>query len=169
MAKKYGIFSSFYDVEEWIEPFNEYCETNGLDKNEVDIYDFIHSCLRDFYDDEVSNLDIKCGDIIAIADLGLWNGRFSAYKIITTKNVNGIFKVNTEDDCEFYCDQYNVKADIYHHDGCNHITFREIVEGHSRELERLKKSLYNQEEVTKEMIRRCTRSLRPYVKEVYGF
>lgn len=169
MTKKHIICTSLYNVDDWQDAFEEYCESNELDKDKEDIYQFIEETLAMYAEDEVVNLNIDCGDIIAIADLGLWDGRHSAYQMIKRGKVNGIFDIKLYDEYEFYCDQYNVKADIYHHDGCNHITFREVISGKNNALERLQNALYNQEEVTAEMIRRCTRSLRPYVKKCYGF
>lgn len=168
MAKKHVIWSSLdRDVEDWQECFNEFCEINELDKDKLDIYEYINDTLAEYFQDERGYLNVPCGDILVIADLGLWDGHHSAYKIIRTGKVNGILSVNTMDDAEFYCDQYNVCADIYHHDGCNHLEFREIKKGVN--IQPLVDMLYNQEEVSRETIRRYTKSMRPYIKKVYGF
>lgn len=171
MAKRHIICTSFYDIEKegWQEAFEEFCEINGLDESKEDIYDYIQNTLNEYFNDERINLNVPCGDILAIADLGLWDGRHSAYQIIRAGNLNGIFKIKLYDDYEFYCDQYNVKADIYHHDGCNHVTFYEIRPNKEAALNKLLEAIYNQEEVTPAMLHACTKSLRPYVKKVYGF
>lgn len=168
MAKKHIIWSSLdRDEENWKESFEEHCEINELDMEKEDIYEYISDMLGEYFQDEMSNLSVPCGDILVIADLGLWNGRHSAYKIIRSGKVNGILGVDTMDDAEFYCDQYNVLADIYHHDGCNHLEFREIKKGVN--IQPLLDMLYNQEEVSRDIIRRYTKSMRPYIKKVYGF
>lgn len=168
MAKKHIICTSLYDVDDWQEAFEEHCEINELDKDEENIYQFIEETLAMYADDEVANLNIDCGDIIAIADLGLWDGRHSAYQMIKRGKVNGIFDIKLYDEYEFYCDQYNVKADIYHHDGVNHVTFYEIRQNKEKSLKKLCDAIYNQNEVTPKMIHSCTKSLRPYIKKVYG-
>lgn len=167
--KKRIICTSLYDIEkeEWEEAFEEWCEDNGLDKDEQDIDSFVQETLAMYAEDEAANLNVKCGDILVIADLGLWDGRHSAYKIIKRGKVNGIFDINTYDNYEYYCDAYNVKANIHHHDGCNHIEFRVIKPNVN--IKPLLDALYNQMEVSREMIRRYTTSLRPYVAKVYGF
>jgi hypothetical protein len=155
------------DIDNYKEAFLDYCKINGLDPEEEDIYEFANEESGIWLDDEKSNLDIPCGRILVIASLGLWDGKHSAYKVINAKSVRNIFK-EAQDDFTFYCDRYNVCAEIIHHDGTNVLEFREITNEGSA-LERLKEALYNQKEVTREMIRRCTRSLRPKVAAVYGF
>lgn len=115
--------------------------------------------------DERDNLNINVnGCIIAIADLGLWNGRRNAAKIVGY-NVKDILYSN----CDFvtwYCDRYNVCCDGVHHDGTNYITYR-VAE--SREAaEELIDKIISDKIGWKQLMRR-TRSLRPYVAKVYGW
>lgn len=163
------IFTNLVDTDDYLAPFEEWCNDNGLDPEEEDIYEFIKDELDVWFDDEKTNLNIPCGEIVAIADLGLWDGRHSSYKVLKGDNVNNIFNINTEDYCDFYCDRYDVRADITHHDGTNHLLFREVREGRERAFKNLCEALYNQEEVTRKQINYCTRSLRPKVAKVYGF
>ena len=54
----------------------------------------------------------------------------------------------------------------YHHDGRNYVEFREIRE--DKDVDKLLDKIYNQEPVSRAEIRRYTKSLRPYIKEIYG-
>ena len=167
--KERVIFDSSYDVDDWRESFKYFCEINGLNEEEEDIYNYIEESKREELHDEKRNLDITIdGDILVIADLGLWDGRHSAYKIIHATSLKNIFSVaKNYDDVRFYCDQYNVKADLYHHDGCNHVEFRLMKNGRSGKT--LLDKLYNQEKYTRDDIRNCSTSLRKYVAKVYGW
>lgn len=120
------------------------------------------------FEDEQSNLYKKLdGRILCIADMGLWNGRRTGYKILGN-NLNEILTAGIGcDEKEVYCDSYNVYAHGYHHDGSNSVEFREIRE--DRNIENLLNKLYNNEEVTRKEINYYTKSLLPYVKQVYGF
>ena len=70
------------------------------------------------------------GNILLIADLGLWNGRKSGYRIIDN-NVGNILSSLSEGEIEYFADTQTkqVKAVQHHHDGTNYITFREIKPG----------------------------------------
>lgn len=163
------IFETFYDIDDWKDDFNDWCEINELDKDKEDIYDYIHEGIDIWRDDEILNLNIPIeGDVLAIADLGFWDGRKSGYQIVNKQNVNGIFNIGRNyDDVKFYCDQYNVKAELYHHDGVHYVEFREI--RNNKNIQRLLDKLYNGENVSRETIRKYTKSLRPKVAKVYGW
>lgn len=174
MAKKQAIkerviFETMYDVDDWQDSFKDYCEINELDEDEEDIYEYINDNISCWLQDEKCNLNKPIdGDILVIADLGLWDGRRSAYQVIHATKLADIFNVmGNYDDVRFYCDQYNVKADLYHHDGTNHVEFRLIKKGHTATS--LMDKLYNQEEYTREDVRNCTTSLRKAVAKVYGW
>lgn len=55
-----------------------------------------------YYDCEKNNLDQKTGEIVIIADLGLWNGRRQAVKETEKYNLNAILENHGEvDDWEW--------------------------------------------------------------------
>lgn len=120
------------------------------------------------YDAEMMNLDKTLdGRVIAIADLGLWHGRVSGYRILGD-NLNEVVSFGLScDEREVYCDAYNVRAEGYHHDGRNHVLFREIRE--DRDIDRFLEKIYNNEEISTGVLNYYTKSLRPRVQEVYGF
>lgn len=162
---KHIIWTSRIDIEDWKDFFEE--EEVGLMKliDEDERYRKAHEMNSDYLDDARINLDIELpGTILAIADMGLWNGRLPGYKGIGN-NLRGIF-YNNYDDMEFYCDAYNLKSTGWHHDGTNYIEYRLIPDG--VDADKLKQAIYDGTH-TREMIRRYTRSLRPYVAKVYGW
>ena len=145
----------------------ELLQENGIEEpSESEIMDEVYANEEFWYDAEQCNLNKALnGNIVAIASVGTWRGRFSGYKLLGN-NLNEVLNFNNCDYINVYCDQYNVKADMYHHDGTNHVEYRELREDTNYEV--LLDALYNQEPVSREMIRRYTKSLRPYIKEVYG-
>lgn len=122
---------------------------------------------EDYYlDDERFNLDIPTdGRILVIADLGLWDGRRQGYKIIN-RNVSDIL-YDEADFVEWYSDGYNIKATAYHHDGTNYYEYREIRE--DKNIDNLLDAIYNGEEITRRKLNYYTKSIHPYVAEVYGW
>jgi len=135
------------------------------------IYDSYNDTTEDpdglFFQDECMNLDKELdGRIIAIADLGLWNGRRSAYKV-GGHNLNDIMDIGNHDYIRVYFDGYNIRKTSIHHDGTNHILFREVRE--DRNIDNLTNLLYNGDYIPKNMINNYTRSLGRYVKDIYGW
>lgn len=106
------------------------------------------------------------GRILIIADLGLWNGRKQGYKIIDG-NISNILYDNDADFIEWYADQYNIRATVHHHDGTNHYLYREIRE--DRNIQILLDDIYNGREISRSKLNYYTRSIRPYVAEIYGW
>lgn len=120
----------------------------------------------EYLQDEIDNLDKPLnGRILVIADLGLWNGRRSGYKILSN-NLNEIFKTRLGDYYKIYCDGYNVKMEDIHHDGTNVYTFREIKE--NRNIDKLLDRIYNQQPVSSSILNYYTKSLRDYIWHIYG-
>jgi hypothetical protein len=169
--KSYGMYDlkemeqAEQDAREFLE--EEYSEDypNGVDDSRVtdEVYDRIDM----EFEDEESNLYKQLdGRILAIASMGLWNGRKSGYKILGN-NLNEVLTSSIGcDEKEVYCDAYNVYAEGYHHDGRNHVEFREIRE--DRNIENLLDKIYSGKEVTRREMNYYTRSLRPYIKSIYG-
>ncbi len=117
---------------------------------------------------EKANLKKKLdGRIILIADIGLWNGRKSGYKIIGN-NVADILSSLSEGEVEFYADTKDrqVKAVQTHHDGTNYITFRQIKPDVN--IDNLTDKIYNGTATSRD-ISRYTTSLYPHVAAVYGW
>jgi hypothetical protein len=156
------------ELEKFEKDVKELLEEDAVENiTEEKITDEVYFQIDQYFDDERLNLDKKLdGRILCIADMGLWNGRRSGYKILGN-NLNEVLTCGIGcDEKEVYCDGRNVLAKGYHHDGRNYVEFREIRE--DRNIENLLTKLYNNEEVTRKEINYYTRSLRPYVKQIYG-
>lgn len=154
------------DFEQWKEDYiahqREYEDDDCENISDEDVWDWIHMNLDYYLDDERMNLNVETeGRIIAIADVGLWNGRRQGYQILGG-TVNEIFRIN-EDYNEYYSDGHNIKATCIHHDGTNYIEYRVIREGRNID------NLFNGKEITRKRLNYYTKSLLPYVAKVYGW
>jgi hypothetical protein len=172
--KKHTICSNIdLNIEDWRDDYKEYLEMNEMDdadpNDEDAIYEWMNETNDMYFDDEYANLNKKIdGRILVIADLGLWNGRKSAYKILG-KNMKEIFNINScgFDYAEFYGDGYNIKATEHHHDGTNYYLYRVIRE--DRNINNLLNAIYNGEKITNSQLNYYTKSLYKDVANVYGW
>lgn len=166
MAKKQIIWSSDYYMNDEAREEYENSQREILDDEDYTVSDRHWADVVDGYlGDERMNLDKQVdGIIIAFADLGLWNGRRQGYKILG-HNVNGIFNVS-EDDNEWYGDGFNIRGSLSHHDGTHYVLYRVVKD--MDEAERIGEMIYNRE-IDEAGFRKKTRSLYPYVAEVYGW
>jgi hypothetical protein len=155
------------DYDEWKEcmladyPDEKEREEEGI---EISYERYCEDCDTFLYD-ERANLDVPVdGIIVCFARLGLWDGTHIGAKCIGT-NVKQILS----SDCDYldwYCDRYNVRCDATHHDGSNSYLYR--VAKDREEAHRLVNKIADGE-MTEEQFRKATKSLRPYVAEVYGW
>jgi hypothetical protein len=169
--KKHIIWSYDYgSLEDWKEFIDEEIERGNLDEDcdEYEKIELVEEMNREYLDDEIENLNIPTeGKILAIASLGLWHGRVSAYKILDDNNINTILRHSTIEEIEWYCDGYNIKATAHHHDGTNYYEYRELRE--DRNYQNLLDRLYSNKPVSRKMINYYTKSIAPQVKAVYGW
>ena len=122
-----------------------------------------------WFDDERGNLDSvdeNCG-LIAIADLGRWNGRFSGYKEV--KNLKDVLY----SDCYFervYVDSNgDLRKEESHHDGSNSILYRYWKDGLTDEQkENFLNKIYNGE-CTQKDITRYTRKAGLGIANAFGW
>lgn len=135
------------------------------DITDEDIWQEAYELASMNYDDERSNLNKDLGnDIICIADVGTWCGRHRAYCVIGT-NLNGVLRSHVGDiTVEF--DGVDIIASESHHDGCNSYVFREVK---PNAPESFKEKLEFHEYISDNEFKKHTRSLRPYVKQIYGW
>ena len=122
--------------------------------------------VNSWLDDERFNLDKEVdGVIIAFGDLGLWRRaqagaiRFWAatsrtYCIALAKIANGTATAITSVDA------------MAHHDGTNYVLYR--VAKSREDAERIADKIYNLE-IDEAGFRKLTRSLYPYVADIYGW
>lgn len=141
--------------------YNDEIDTTDMSVEEMEYYDF------DYFQDELANLRVETENrIICIADMGLWDGRRTGYKLCN-RLLSECLTVGNYDYNHLYFDGYNVRKTSKHHDGTNYYLFREVKPG--VDIDKLCNKLYNNETISKEMLNRYTRSLRRYVKKVYGW
>lgn len=124
-----------------------------------------------WFDDECINLKKETeGMILAIANLGRWNGRHQGYKLSTEKllsNIMYIGNVNGTAYTTVFYDGKNVRKEVCHHDGTDHIVFREVKPNVN--IDKLCQKIYNGETISSSTLNYYTRSLRKYVKNIYGW
>lgn len=143
----------------------------------TDTYEQYHlvSTMNDEYlDDERSNfssIDRLNGDIIIIADIGLWNRRALGYKEIYSRSASDCLRF--EKDCEYakwYVDERNdLCSRQSHHDGSHHLIYRSWKEGISdKQKQNFRDKIYHGK-VTRRDITRYTDSIGVKVKELYGW
>ena len=81
-------------------------------------------------------------------------------------NLNEILTASIGDLYEVYFDGHNIKAKDTHHDGTNYYEFRLI--RNDRNIDILLEKIYN-DDFSRQDINNYTRSLAPYIREVYGW
>lgn len=122
-----------------------------------------------FYDleNEYSNLNVSLPDsILVIADLGLWDGRRSAYRFIGS-NLRDVLSVSCGDYVTYYIDELgDIRCDDTHHDGTNHYLFRCLKPG-TFGAPLLNKIIAGK--ATRGDITRYTFRLGDYAADVYGW
>lgn len=174
--KKHIIWSDLdLNIDDWRGAYAEFVEDNNLDddpEDEYGIYSFMVETNGFYLDDERMNLDIDIFQpIIAIADLGLWNGRVSGYKELNSYNIKDC--LNGFDSCEYhewYVDERgDLRCKAVHHDGTNYILYRTYRDGmtSTQRYDFLDK-IYNGT-VTQEDIDGATRRLGDEIAAVYGW
>ena len=147
------------DYDEWAEAM-----ANEITDEEI-TPEYYYDCRENDLCDERANLNVEVdGYIVAFANLGMWNGRVNGAKLVGT-NVSSIL-YSSNDYVTWYCDPYNVKAEMIHHDGTNYVLYR--VANDKEQAEKLvDKIAYGN--MSEEEFRKRTKSLRPYVAKVYGW
>ena len=175
-SRKHIIWSNLnLDIDDWKEDYEECAEINGWDydpDDEYAIYEYMYDTNSMYLDDERMNLDIEVSQpIIAIADLGLWNGRFSGYKELNSRNIKDC--LNGFDSCEYhewYVDEYgDLRCTAVHHDGRNYVLYRAYRDDVSDEqIEEFLDKIYSGN-VTEEDIDKITRRLGDEIARVYGW
>ena len=166
MAKRI-IWTSEIDVDRW--DFDPECTGKNPDEmTEEEKFDYCTTLNAEYLEDERINLS-HCyahGAIIAIADLGLWYGRRTGYKYV--KSVSDCLYANC-DAAEWYCDEYNFRAIMTHHDGTNYILYRVLKPDLSeKQIETFEQKII-EGKLTQNDITRYTKSLRPAIAEIYGW
>jgi len=148
------------DYDEW----KEALLADGEEEESLTYERYYEDCAV-FIDDECCNLNKEVdGYIVAFADLGLWNGKHKASKLVGN-NVRDIL-VQLNDYDTIFCDPFNVRHESIHHDGTNRILYR-VAKDRVQAEKLAQKIAFG--DMNEEQFRRATKSLRPYVARVYGW
>ena len=161
------------DIDDWRDAYAEFLEINEIDdkdpEDENAIYNYMVEINAEYLDDERANLNKPIdGRILVIADLGLWHGQVSGYRIINTKNLNAFLQFNY-DYAEFYGDGKEIRGIVVHHDGTNHYLYRMIREDRAEGIDRLLDAICNGETISPQKLNYYTQSLYKAVADVYGW
>lgn len=168
MATKHIIWSNCEDISD---ADRENIRQNLIENGVTNITDDLilaeyNENITQWYEDEKLNLNKPLrGRVLCIADLGLWNGRKSGYRVMGA-NLNEVLKTFQGDYCEVYSDGRNICAKDTHHDGTNRYTFREIRE--EKNIDYLLEKIYAGTATSRD-ISAYTRSLAPYAASIYGW
>lgn len=168
------LWSNFdFDTDGWKESFEDYIQANELDINPNDenaLYDYIQETNWMYLDDLKSELNIKLKNpIIMIANLGLWNGRHSGYKLINSGNIKDCF-YSSCDYAEWSVDGYgNLVSEQSHHDGTNYLVYRVFKDGLSeKQIDNFLEKIYHNA-FSRRDISRYTRKIGPEIGKVFGW
>lgn len=117
------LWSSEIDFDAWRDDYKE----DYPDATDEEIDEMINDQNYDdlVYEREILNINLP-EPIIAIADLGLWDGRHTGYREIPG-NIAKCFEVysRSSDESTWYLDERNdLVCDDMHHDGTNHYLYR---------------------------------------------
>ena len=150
----------------------EYLREYKLSKLSVsdhDINAYIEQDYSNWFFNEFENLDKELqGRVIAIANLGSWNGRRKSYKIMNC-NLNSVLDACGGDYLKVYTDRYDVKSTAVHHDGVNYITYRMLKPNLTEvQIDNFLNKL-SSGDFTKKDISRYTTSLKSQINKIYGW
>lgn len=140
-----------------------------LSVSEQELNDFIEQDYSNWYSCAFEDLDkeTEC-KIIAIANLGLWNGRRKSYKIMNS-NLNSVLDACGGDYLKVYADRHDVKSVAVHHDGVNYITYRMLKPNLTEvQLDNFLNKLASGDFSQKD-IGRYTTSLKSQINQIYGW
>lgn len=148
--------------DEWKE---NYLYDNDEELSDDELWERYNEDLSIWADDERMNLNKEVdGVIIAFADLGFWNGRTTGARKFNS-NIKSIINTCGCDYIKLYCDRYNVKSDLMHHDGTHHLIYRVAP------CDKVNKimELAERGSLTLEYFNKNTKSVRKYVAKIYGW
>ena len=139
--------------------------------DDTKVYSFFCERANDDFNDEMRNLGVETStDILAIASIGRWNGRFTGYKTLGYK-LNEILSVFPScDDFKLYADRWNIRGEGSHHDGTNTVLFRRWKCNVSDlNMAKVLDALYDQKDEADSLVKRYTVSIRSEIANIYGW
>ena len=162
---KHTIWTAYPNFADWKTDL----QSEHPDANEDDLYGIMYDTNAEYLADERVNLNITLPEeIVCIADLGLWNGRRSGYKLLHSRNI-GDCLYSQNDPTWFIDENGDLRCDDVHHDGINHLLYRMWKPGISEwQKENFLSKIY-QNDYTDADIKRYTRRIGDWIARVYGW
>lgn len=141
--KKYVVVSDMYStiysdvVMEDLKEFYPDASDDLFDELASDLYFDNRRLLMNTFADTIFPNDVIC-----IADIGLWSGRYQAYRVYDAPTLDELFTSGQDiEEAEWYVDEHNdLCCDAYHHDGENHFLYRQMRPGIG---DKARENLYN--------------------------
>lgn len=177
-AKSFIIEREFFDADKdgFIERTDEYGMTVKLSEEDFaksitddDIYNECYENNRIWFEDELAQLkEIDSGNtIIALADLGLWNGRRTGYK--EYDSLAEIMYSNCDYETVYVDSNGDLRKEESHHDGSNSILYRYWKDGLAdTQRDNFLDKCYNGN-LTQRDITRFTRKAGLEIADTYGW
>lgn len=141
-------------------------EEQGIENpTDDEIYDEINECNAITFKDERFEFVTRDkhieGTVIAVANVGRWNGRKDGIKVL--QGFEDVMDFMTRyDSFKIYIDRYNIKGIGHHHDGTDYLTFKEM---HPRYFRNDIEDIFiSYDGDVDRFVKNCTRSLRKYTK-----
>lgn len=133
------------------------------------LYDECYENNNLWFSDERENLSSveDYGELIAIADIGRWNGRVTGYKII--KNLPDVLYSSCDYERVYVDSNGDLRKDESHHDGSNSILYRYFKDNLTEEQrDNFLDKIYN-DECTQKDITRYTRKAGVGIAKLFGW
>ena len=158
------------DIDLNFDDWKEDLKAEYPEMNDDQLYNLMYEINGGYLEDERINLDIQLSKpIIVIADLGLWNGRKSGYKMIDSGNIKDCLYSDCDSN-EWYVDQKgDLRCTAIHHDGTNHYLYRVIKDKATENQVNKLLNLIYLDKATRSDIVRVTNRLGDDIGKVYGW
>lgn len=152
--------------EDWVEAFEE----DYSDASDEKKFELMNELNNAYLEEERYLMDVNVGSpILIIADLGLWNGRHSGYKIIDNGCLRECMYSELDGVTWFVDGKGDFRMDGYHHDGHNYYLYRKFKDGISEEEKDALLEKILDHTVTEDDINRVTDRLGDVLEKLYGF
>ena len=165
--EKYTVYSDLDFSEQ-----EQYFRETFPDMSDTDIASIYYEALGQDFDYMRSEFDQQvAAEIIAIADIGRWDGRFVGYKSIPSGNLKDCFDTGRDiENAEWYVDKYgDLRSEQRHHDGTHFVLYRGIRgENTYEDAEHFKHLIYTGK-ATAADVERYTERVGDTIAERYGW
>lgn len=115
-------------LESYRECYEEMCEINGIEPTESGFEDYLYEVSEmdwRFFRQTLGRVDYF-GNILCLANLGLWNGRRKVYDIIYADDLSAILNTICGDYVEVAIEDGDIVISDTHNDGTNRYTFKAV-------------------------------------------